>query len=331
MRRHLVAIGAGIAMAIAAATPATAAEKVSFILNWVAGGDHAPVYYAQKQGWYADAGIDLTIEQGKGSTLSSQRVGIGKNQLGIADLGTALVNRGKGADLVAVFNIYANSPYGLYWKKSSGIKGLADFPGKKIGNPPWDAARQMWPAMAKAADIDPNSVTWVNVQPNAKIASLKSDSIHITTSFYNIHFIFQRVFGDDMGFLALRDVGINPYGNSVIANGAFLKEKPEVVKAFVQVTQKAYHACVADPDPCIDALIEANSGLKRPDSVANWQLVEELMSDDNSRTVALGHFDPARMQDDYKLIETYFSLEKPFDITQAYSNDFLDMSLKMTK
>ena len=185
--------------------------------------------------------------------------------------------------------------------------------------------------MAKAADIDPNSVTWVNVQPNAKIASLKSDSIHVTTSFYNIHFIFQRVFGDDMGFLALRDIGINPYGNSVIANGAFLKEKPEVVKAFVQVTQKAYHACVADPDPCIDALIEANSGLKRPDSVANWQLVEELMSDKNSRSVALGHFDPARMQDDYKLIETYFSLEKPFDITDAYSNDFLDMSLKMTR
>ena len=331
MRRHLVALGAGIAMAISATASAQAAEKVSFILNWVAGGDHAPVYYAQKLGWYADAGIDLTIEQGKGSTLSSQRVGIGKNQLGIADLGTALVNRGKGADLVAVFNIYANSPYGLYWKKSSGITGLKDFPGKKIGNPPWDAARQMWPAMAKAADIDPNSVTWVNVQPNAKIASLKSDSIHVTTSFYNIHFIFERVFGDDMGFLALRDIGINPYGNSVVANGAFLKEKPEVVKAFVQVTQKAYHACVADPDPCIDALIEANSGLKRPDSVANWKLVEELMSDDNSRTVALGHFDPARMQDDYTLIETYFSLEKPFDIGQAYSNDFLDMSLKMTK
>ena len=331
MRRHLVALGAGIARALAATASAQAAEKVSFILNWVAGGDHAPVYYAQKLGWYADAGIDLTIEQGKGSTLSSQRVGIGKNQLGIADLGTALVNRGKGADLVAVFNIYANSPYGLYWKKSSGITGLKDFPGKKIGNPPWDAARQMWPAMAKAADIDPNSVTWVNVQPNAKIASLKSDSIHVTTSFYNIHFIFERVFGDDMGFLALRDIGINPYGNSVVANGAFLKEKPEVVKAFVQVTQKAYHACVADPDPCIDALIEANSGLKRPDSVANWKLVEELMSDDNSRTVALGHFDPARMQDDYTLIETYFNLEKPFDIGQAYSNDFLDMSLKMTK
>ncbi len=328
-RCYLGALVAAISLGLAA--PAGAGEAVSFMLNWVAGGDHAPVFWAKQQGWYTDAGIDLKIEPGKGSTMSSKRVGIGKNPLGIADLGTALVNKGKGANLTAVFNIYANSPYGLYWKKSSGIKGIKDFAGKKIGNPPWDAARQMWPAMAKAAGMDEKSVTWVNVQPNAKIAALKSDAIDVTTSFYNIHFIFQRVFGDDMGFLALRDIGINPYGNSVIVNGDYLKQKPEVVGAFVRVTQKAYHACARDADPCIEALIEANSGLKRDTSIANWRLVEELMSDRNSRTVGLGHFDPARMAKDYELIETYFKIDTPFDIKSAYTNEFLDLSLKMPK
>ena len=307
------------------------ATEINFILNWVAGGDHAPVYWAKAQGHYADVGIDLTIEQGKGSTLSSQRVGIGKNQLGIADLGTALVNKGKGADLVAVFNIYANSPYGFYWKKSSGITGITDFAGRKIGNPPWDAARQMWPAFAKAVGMDPDSVTWVNVQPNAKISALKTDSIDVTTSFYNIHFIFERVFGDDMGFVAGREIGINPYGNSVIANGAFLADNPDAVDAFVKVTQRAYAACVKEPEPCIDALLAANSGLKKKDSLDNWALVEQLMDAESSRTGALGYFDPDRMAADYQLIETYFALETPFDITTAYSNDHLDMSIKFSR
>jgi len=310
------------------ASQAQAAEDVSFILNWVAGGDHAPVYWAKEQGWYDKEGINLTIEPGKGSTMSSQRVGIGKNQLGIADLGTALVNKGKGADVVAVFNIYANSPYGFYWKKSSGISDIKGFAGKKIGNPPWDAARQMWPAFAKAAGMSPDSVTWVNVQPNAKISALKSDSIDVTTSFYNIHFIFQRVFGDDMGFVSGKELGVNPYGNSVIANGAYLKEKPEVVGAFVKVTQRAYAACAKDPKPCIDSLIKANSGLKADDSMANWKLVDELMDAESSRTKALGYFDEARMAADYKLIEAYFKLEKPFDITSAYTNQFLDQGIK---
>ena len=121
------------------------AEKVDFILNWIAGGDHAPYYYAKKMGWYAKAGIDLNIQQGRGSAMSSRRTGAGKNPIGLADLGTALVTMGKGAKMVAVMNIYANSPYGMYWLKSAGIKGPKDFAGKKIGNPPWDAARQMWP------------------------------------------------------------------------------------------------------------------------------------------------------------------------------------------
>ena len=172
---------------------ANAEEKASidFVLNWIAGGDHAPYYYAKQEGWYDEAGLDVNIQQGKGSSMAAQRTGIGETQIGLADLGTALVAKGKGADFVAVMNIYANSPYGMYWLKSSGIEDIKDFAGKKIGNPPWDAARAMWPALAKVVDMDPASVKWVNVQPNAKLAGLKAGSIDVTTSFYNIHHIFK--------------------------------------------------------------------------------------------------------------------------------------------
>ena len=120
---------------------AQANEQVSFLLNWVAGGDHAPYYYAQKMGWYKDAGIDLTLLQGKGSMVAAQAAGAGVNTFGLADMTTILVAIGKGADEVAVMNVYANYPGGFYWLKSSGIKSVKDLAGKKIGNPPGDAAR----------------------------------------------------------------------------------------------------------------------------------------------------------------------------------------------
>ena len=180
----------GLAAGLGIQTAAQAQEEVKFALNWVAGGDHAPYYYAQAEGWYEQAGVNLVIEQGKGSAAAAQKVGAGVNELGLADLATALIARGKGADLVGIYNVYANSPQGLYWLKSSGIRGIQDFPGKKIGNPAGDAARAMWPALAKAQNIDPESVTWVNIAPNAKLGALKAKSIDITTSFYNIHHIF---------------------------------------------------------------------------------------------------------------------------------------------
>jgi NitT/TauT family transport system substrate-binding protein len=326
MRRLLIVVAAALS-----ATPAAAQQKIDFILNWVPGGDHAPYYYAKKQGWYAKEGIDLNLEPGKGSALATQKVGAGANPVGLADMGGVLVAKGKGAPNVAVFNVYANSPQGLYWLKSSGIKGIKDFPGKKIGNPAADGARTMWPALAKANGIDPKSVTWVNIDANAKLSALKAKSIDVTTSFYNLHHVFKRELGEDMGFLAWRDIGLNPYGNSVIVNADYLKKNKPTVAKFVKVTQRAFAQCAREPKPCVQALIDANGALSFDNELVNWQLVEVLMSDKVSQTVALGWHDDARMQADYQLVRDYVGIDKPFDVKATYTNEFLDKSIKMPK
>lgn len=325
---RLLSLAGGLALI---AAPAAAQTKINFILNWIAGGDHAPYYYAKKEGWYAKEGIDLEIEQGKGSALAIQKTGAGANPIGLADMAGVLVGIGKAADLVAVYNVYANSPQGLYWLKSSGIKTVKDLAGKRIGNPPGDGARIMWPALAKANGIDPKSVIWVNIDANAKLAAVKSKTIDATTSFYNIHHVFQRELGDDMGFLAWRDAGLNPYGNSIIVNGAWFKANKAAAEKFVKVTQKAFAACVDKPEPCVQALVDANGALKFDNEMTNWKLVEVLMSDKFSREVALGIHDPARMAADYTLVKEYIGLDKEFDIKAAYTNDFLDKSIKMKK
>ena len=244
-----IALAAAVAAAGLAAAPAFAQAKLDFILNWVPGGDHAPYYYAKKMGWYKDAGIDLNLEPGKGSAVAVQKVAAGANPIGLADMPNALTLRGKGADTVGVFNVYANSPQGLYWLKSSGIKSVKDLAGKKIGNPAGDGARTIWPALAKANGMDPNSVTWVNIDANSKLAALKAKSIDVTTSFYNIHHMFQKELGDDMGFVAWKDAGLNTYGNTVIVNGEYLEKNKATVAEFVKVTQKAFAACVGRRRP----------------------------------------------------------------------------------
>jgi NitT/TauT family transport system substrate-binding protein len=326
LRRLALALAAGLI-----AAPAFAQQKIDFILNWVPGGDHAPYYFAKKMGWYKDAGIDLNLEPGKGSAVAVQKVAAGADQLGLADMPNALTLRGKGADTIGVFNVYANSPQGLYWLKSSGIKSVKDLAGKKIGNPAGDGARTIWPALAKANGMAPNSITWVNIDANSKLAALKAHSIDATTSFYNIHHIFKRELGDDMGFIAWKDAGLNTYGNTVIVNPEFLKEHKATVAAFVKVTQRAFAACVKDAKPCVQALIDANGALQYDNEMQNWELVEQLMRDKYSETVALGILDDARMAADYELVKTYIGLDKPFDVKVAYTNEFLDRSIKMPK
>ena len=318
---------AAVAACIAGTMPAAAQEDVSLILNWTAGGDHAPIYWAAAQGWYADAGIDLEIEEGRGSGASVQSVGVGASDFGIADMPTVLNGRGAGADVVAAMAIYVNSPYGLYWLAGSGIDSYEDLAGRSIGNPPFDAARQMWPAIAAAIGVDPDSVEFVNIAPEAKVASLQSGVIDATTHFYNVHYIYERIFGDDLGFVALRDIGFNPYGNAIIVHGPFLEQSPDLARAFVEITQRAYAACLADPAPCVAELAAAASQ-REDDVMANWELVVELMTGPDAGTAPLGHFDPARMQETYDFVAASFDFDA-FAVEDAYTNDLLDDTLVM--
>jgi NitT/TauT family transport system substrate-binding protein len=322
-------LGAALGWAALAAGQTAAQEKVDLILNFVASGDHAPYFHARKLGWYKQAGIDLGIELGQGSGVAVQRVGIGKNQIGIADLGNAMVGRGKDADVVAVMAIYANSPYGMYWLKSSGIAGPKDFAGKRFGVPPGDAGRVMWPAFARAVGIDPAAVQFVNVAPLAKLQALLGKSIDFTQSFYSGHAFFSKGLGADMGFLRWKDIGINPYSNALIVNGAFLKSKPAVVENFVRVSQRAFLACWDNPDPCLQSLLADNSGLTLDGERATWKLVRELMDDTAFRKEALGWFDPARVASDYELVDRYFTLDKKFDPALMVTNRYLDRTIRL--
>ena len=321
---------AGLALALLTpAVPARAAQTVNLILNWTPAADHSPFYYARAQGWYEKAGIDLGIEVGKGSGVSSLKVGSGGAPFGIADLATMLVARSKGADTVALMSIYANTGQTFYWLKSTGINGPKDFAGRRIGNPPGDASRVMWPAFAKAVGVAPDSVTFVNVGPTAKTAALKSRTVDIVSDFYNSHDVKLKEFGSDLGSLNWKDIGLNAYGNSLIVNGAFLEKNPKLAEDFVKITQKAYAACVADFAPCLKALLDQVTGLDRQEQEYQWGRIKYLMADDFTTTKALGWIDRERMQQDYDLVQTYLGMEKPFAVESAFSTRLLDPSVKM--
>jgi len=97
------------------------------------------------------------------------------------------------------------------------------------------------------------------------------------------------------------------------------------------VTQRAFRACVDKPEPCVQALVDANGALKYDNEMQNWKLVEVLMSDKFSREVALGIHEDKRMHDDYELVREYIGIDKPFDVKSVYTNEFLDRSIKMPK
>ena len=108
-----------------------------------------------------------------------------------------------------------------------------------------------------------------------------------------------------------------------------LKANRDKAEKFVKITQKAFADCAKTPEPCVKALVEANGALLYDNELTNWHLVSILMSDDTSRNVALGWHDEKRMESDYNVVNEYLKMEKPYDVKTAYTNEFLDKSVKM--
>jgi len=90
-------------LAPAAPGDAQQRDKVVLLLNWYNYGEHGPFYLGLARGYYREEGIDLEIQEGRGSGPTIQAVGAGSAQFGYADVGTTIraVTRGAPVHIVA--------------------------------------------------------------------------------------------------------------------------------------------------------------------------------------------------------------------------------------
>ena len=66
------------AIAVLAALPAAAQDKMQLQLNWFHLADHSPIYLAMKKGYYKEENIELTVLRGSGSADSAKKIDLGQ-------------------------------------------------------------------------------------------------------------------------------------------------------------------------------------------------------------------------------------------------------------
>mgnify|MGYP001459103321 CR=1 FL=1 len=94
---------------------------------------------AQKNGYYAEEELEVTLEEGRGSSVAAQLVATGQSELGYADAGAALNVASKGAPIKIISTIWKSGQFGIQYLENSGIKEPKDLIGKKLSVPPGSA------------------------------------------------------------------------------------------------------------------------------------------------------------------------------------------------
>lgn len=318
----LAAASVGAALAVAA-PQARAADEVTLQLNWFPLADHSPFYLAKQRGYFKDEGIDLTIVRGQGSGDAAKKVDLKQAQFGIADTPTVLTAISKGAELVIVGIAYDKAANNLFFYKDAGIESVADLVGKKLAAPPGDSHRFLWPSLAKANGVDPDSVTLVNVKPEGKQAIVAARQVDGAFDLYTSFPIWEKVLGKgNVGNLLFADHGVALYGHGYIVHKDLVKENPDLIRRFLRATYKGWSDVYKEREAAIDAMMKEVDGLDRDAYLANLDLVLNLAITERSREYGLGWIEPELMAKTLAITEQGGKMGDVPNVDDVYTNEF---------
>src|SRR5205085_9604544 len=112
-----------------------AADDVSVQLDWLVRGNHAMFFVARDNGYFSEAGINVTaIRKGTGSTDALKLVANGNADFGFADLPTLQVGRSQKLPVAALVAVNQESPLAMIsLKDKHPMSKPADMKGMNLG------------------------------------------------------------------------------------------------------------------------------------------------------------------------------------------------------
>jgi len=242
-------------VAVIASTGWTSAEAantpVTFQLNWMAGGPNAGFESALAQGFYKDAGLDVTIVQGNGSANTAQLVASGRAQLAYADAVAVMQLIAKGAPMNIVATVYQSNPNALMALKKTGIKSFQDLKGKKVGVPSGSSQTTMLPLLLKANNLKESDITMIDMPVSSMVPSLLQGQVDAVLGSIDAYQIQAESQGAQLDVYRFADYGVPTVSTSIFASNEYLKSNPDVVKKFVAASLKGWSFAIDHPDQAI--------------------------------------------------------------------------------
>src|SRR5213594_3445693 len=228
------------AIVVIAAPFAHAEDKVSLRLNWYLGGLHVPFYYGKERGFYSAEGIDLTINEGRGSANTVQVVAAGSDTFGLADSSSVVLTASKGADVKSVMSLLNTTGFSVVSLAEAPIKTPKDLEGKKVAVTPGDPLGQLLHAVCKANNVDCNKIGMVQVDPAAKVVTVLEKKADALLGGADDQYFLIKYKGANPAAMRYADWGANIVGMTIVTSGETLKNNPDLVKRFVRATVKSW-------------------------------------------------------------------------------------------
>jgi NitT/TauT family transport system substrate-binding protein len=327
MFKRLTCIAATLLALAASPVFAQGKEKVVLLLNWYVYSEHAPFFLGKERGYFDQEGIDLDIQEGRGSGVTVQAVAAGTATFGYADVATMIKAASKGAPVTAVGVALQTSPMSVMGFAEKNIRKPADIKGKTVAVTPGDSMSQVWPLFLKKTGLKDSDFKTVSGDAQTKLNAVMTGQADLLLGYVMDQAIkLQDATHKDIYPIRFADYGVNMVSSGIIVQKDYLKAHPDVVKRFLRAATRSLEEAAKNPDAAVDAMLKANpkSGVKETALVGMKNTASLYHGPDNPKDRPL-RVGATNMDETLALLVEYGGLEKASagKASDYYTNDFL--------
>ena len=330
-RRRFSALGlAAAATGLAAPAIAQGTTRMKMILNWTYQGPQAWFFLAQDNGYFAQAGIEMTMDQGNGSGAAVGQVASGAYDVGFGDVNALIRLAGTNPSEapVCVYQMYNKPPFTVAVLSKSDIRTAKDLEGRKLGGAANDGALKLFPAFASVAGIDTSGIEMMNFKSNLREQMLQSEQVEGVFGYVNTIRFSAKLSGmnpdEQIRFISFGDYGMDLYSNGLIVSKAMAAKNPEAVKGMIWAVNEGIKDTLKDLDGAVDAVARREPLINK--TVEKERLIATLQDEMNHpelATTGLGAVDPARFATAIDLVVQADGLPRTPAPSEIFSDAFL--------
>jgi NitT/TauT family transport system substrate-binding protein len=310
---------------------ANAQDDVRLRLNWMYYGSHAGFALGKDHNYYKDAGINLDIRSGNGSSSAHRLVANGDSDFAYGSCAAMATLAAQGAPLVSVGVIDAMGTEAILVRPDAGIKSINDLKGKKILTTANAGVNTFFGLVLKNAGLSEDDINITNVPDGALVSAYlqgTGDAVGILGGLDDKPAEIVANGGEPPIAFPYSDYGVNQVGYCISTHTDTVANNPDLVKRFIGATVKAYHEAESNPDAAIDSMADIVGGTMAEDqgkaqarSVLDVTL-SVLYSSANENKI-LGMNVPADWDGMLSLMKNFNDLETDQAASAFYSNDYL--------
>ena len=299
-------------------------QPVTVRLDWLITGHSLPLAVAKEKGFYNQYGINVTLSEGRGDSLTCELVSNGQETIGLADASTGALAISKGAAIKYIAVFVQKTPSSIIFYPDKKIKTPEDLKGKRGGVSSAGAATVLLKAVLEQHNISINQLNLTIMAPRSKQAALLGKKVDYINGYISGDYLSVVLKAPNLQAIPYHTWDINALSTGLIVHPDTIEKYPDLIQNFVTATIKGWHYTLEHPREASFIGISHFPMTNREVLEQGIEANRSLLHTPNSKGKPLGWMAREDWEQTVQLMYRYGGSNPPLELDRYFTNRFVE-------